>query len=380
MIYYLFLLSKPLKAIYTHKRSIQQDNVTPQTIYTVFNTNGTMGKAANNLQAVSQFLQQYFDPQDLSDFQQNFNLQNQPAAKIIGPNDPTNPGTEALLDIEYIMGTAPLIPTWFWSTDGTYNGQEPFVQWAMNVNAGATVPLVMSISYGDEESSVAKDYTDRLNIELQKMAARGISVLFASGDNGVGCKSNSPPCIQDPNWPASSPYITSVGGFYSSGGSLSGDSISSGGFSNYYAVPSYQSAAVSAYLTNTPGLPPASSYNRTSRAMPDVSSFSEGVIVYQGGSQEPVGGTSCAAPVFSGVISLVNDYLLQNNKNSLGFLNPALYRIGQTNPQAFIDITTGQNDDGCCNGFPATKGWDPITGLGGPNYPALLQALMALQK
>lgn len=368
---------KPLKAIYTTKRSIQQDSITPSTIWSVFNTSGITGKAAGNLQAVAQFLQQYFDPADLQTFQQQMNLQNQPAAKIIGPNDPTNPGTEALLDIEYIIGTAPLIPTWFWSTDGLYNGQEPFVQWAMNVNADTTIPLVMSVSYGDEESSVDKGYTDRLNIELQKMALRGTSVLFASGDNGVGCTSS---CIQDPNWPASSPYVTAVGGFFSNSGSLSGDSISSGGFSNYYSVPSYQVNAVQRYLANTQNLPPSNIYNKTSRAMPDVSSFSENVIVVQSGSQEGVGGTSCAAPVFSGIISLVNDYLLQNNKKPLGFLNNAIYQIGANTPSAFIDITTGSNDNGCCAGFPATTGWDAITGWGGPNFPVLLQALAALQK
>jgi len=146
---------RPLKAIYT-KRSVTQsaDSVTPQTIYAKFATNGITGTSPLNLQAVAQFLQQYYDPQDLSDFQAHFSLQNQPADKVIGPNDPTNPGTEALLDIEYIIATAPAVPTWFWSTGGLYNGQEPFVQWAMNVNAATTIPLVISVSYGDEESSV----------------------------------------------------------------------------------------------------------------------------------------------------------------------------------------------------------------------------------
>jgi tripeptidyl-peptidase-1 len=366
----------PLKAIHT-KRSTLQSSVTPQTIWNTFNTKGIKGTAPNNIQAVAQFLEQYFDPQDLSQFQSHFNIPSQPAAQILGPNDPTNPGTEALLDIEYIIGTAPNIPTWFWSTGGLYNGQEPFVQWAMNVNAATTVPLVISVSYGDEESSVPKDYTDRLNIELQKMAMRGISVLFASGDNGVGCTSA---CNQDPNWPASSPYITAVGGFYGSATNLKGDTISSGGFSNYYSMPDYQVATVTAYLSTTPNLPPAKAYNKTSRAMPDVSSYSENVLVFQGGFEEPVGGTSCASPVFAGIISLINDQMLQNSKQPLGFLNTALYKIGKASPNAFIDITTGSNENGCCQGFPATAGWDPITGWGGPNYPNLMAAFQSLQK
>jgi len=370
--------TRPLKAIYT-KRSVQQDSITPQTIYSTFNTNGIAGQAPNNLQAVAQFLMQYFDPQDLQDFQSNFNLQNQPAAQIVGYNDPTNPGTEALLDIEYIIATAPGIPTWFWSTNGTVNnGQEPFVTWAQNVNSGTTIPLVFSISYGDEESSIPKDFCDRLNIELQKMALRGTSVLFASGDNGVGCTNN---CMLDPNWPASSPFVTTVGGFYSTSGALTGDSISSGGFSNYYAMPPYQTPVVPSYLANTPNLPPTSKFNSSSRAMPDVSSFSENVVIVQSGSETSVAGTSCASPVFAGVISLINDYLLQNGKRSLGFLNSALYKIGQGSGGSFLDVTTGSNDGGaCCPGFPATTGWDAITGWGGPNFPSLKMALAAMQK
>jgi len=298
------------------------------------------------------------------------------ADKVIGPNDPSNPGTEALLDIEYIIATAPKIPTWFWSTGGVHEGQEPFVLWAQNLNAAATVPYVMSVSYGDEEKSVTKDYTDRLNIEFQKLAMRGVSILFASGDNGVGCQTS---CLNDPNWPASSPYVTAVGGFYNPA-HLTGDTISSGGFSNYYATAPYQAIAVQNYLTNGPSLPPASQFNNTGRAMPDVSSFSEDVIVFQDGSESTVGGTSCASPVFAGIISLINDNLLQSGLKPLGFLNTALYKIGASTPDAFLDITSGNNGYACCKGFTATKGWDPITGWGGPNYPILKKAFMTFQE
>jgi len=352
-----------------------QVSVTPEVIWATFNTNRETGKFSGNLQGVAQFLEQYFDPADLSDFQQHFNIENQPADKVIGPNIPSNPGTEALLDIEYIIATAPKIPTWFWSTGGLHEGQEPFVQWAQDMNSASTVPFVISVSYGDEESSVSKDYTDRLNLEFIKLGVRGISVLFASGDNGVGCITG---CVNDPNWPASSPYVTTVGGFFDSGG-IKGDSISSGGFSNYYSIPSYQADAVNDYLTTGPSLPPANQYNKSGRAMPDVSSFSESVIVFQNGGEISVGGTSCASPVFAGIISLINDNLLQNGLKTLGFLNPALYKIGATTPGAFLDVTSGKNGNGCCTGFTATKGWDPITGWGGPNYPILKQSFMAFQ-
>jgi len=243
------------------------------------------------------------------------------------------------------------------------------------MNSVATVPWVVSVSYGEGETSVTREYAYRLDIEFQKLAVRGVSILFASGDNGVGCASD---CVNDPNWPASSPYVTTVGGFYNPN-NPTGDQISSGGFSNYYGMAQYQVDAVNNYLTTAPNLPPQRQYNRTGRAMPDVSSFSENVIVFRNGGEIGVGGTSCASPVFASIISLINDNLLQKGLKTLGFLNTAIYKIGASKPNAFVDITTGKNGEGCCNGFTATKGWDPITGWGGPNYPVLKDALIGFQ-
>jgi tripeptidyl-peptidase-1 len=68
-----------------------------------------------------------------------------------------------------------------------------------------------------------------------------MTLLFASGDSGVGCDDNCDTFV--PNWPASSPYVTSVGGVQLDSRSpyqVEGDSISSGGFSNMFATPTYQ--------------------------------------------------------------------------------------------------------------------------------------------
>jgi len=186
-----------------------------------------------------------------------------------------------------------------------------------------------------------------------------------------------------PNWPASSPSITSVGGFIDGGSAdkFTSDSISSGGFSNFFAQPSYQKEAVATYLNTAPDLPAPSSYNVSSRAYPDVSAFSENVVICLSGGFFPIGGTSCSTPVFSAVISIINNELMTSGKKPLGFLNPALYKIYKSNPNAYFDITTGRNNTfACCKGFPPYKGWDAITGLGGPNFPILKDEFFKLQK
>lgn len=82
---------------------------------------GTAGSFHNNTQAVAQFLGQFYAPSDLQAFQQEMQVPVQPVARVVGPNQPTNPGTEASLDIEYIMSTGRNIPTWFFSTAGKLN-------------------------------------------------------------------------------------------------------------------------------------------------------------------------------------------------------------------------------------------------------------------
>jgi len=349
----------------------QSGGVNPPFIWNAFKTGGISGTNSGNSHAVAQFLGQFYDPHDLSGFLQYFKIA-EPKVTEHGPNTPTNPGIEASLDIEYIIGTAPGIPTSFYSTSGEHKGQERFVVWATSLNSDSNIPLVHSVSYGDTESSITFTYATRLEVEFQKLALRGVTVLFASGDNGVGCTNN---CVNQPNWPASSPFVTAVGGFVQG---FDGDGISSGGFSNYFGRPSWQNAAVAKYFT-TSGLPPASQYNKTGRGVPDVSAFSENVPVLCGGEWMGVGGTSCAAPTFAGIVSLINDALLNANKKPLGSINPALYQIGASTPDAFIDITSGNNGNGCCDGFNCQPGWDPLSGWGGPNFPVLSKAFASLQ-
>ncbi|KAJ5437704.1 Peptidase S8/S53 subtilisin/kexin/sedolisin [Penicillium cf. griseofulvum] len=113
-------------------------------------------------------------------------------------------------------------------------------------------------------------------------------------------------------------------------------------------------------------------YNRIGRAYPDVAAVGDKVVIYNRGMAVAIGGTSASAPVFAGILTRINEERLAAGKSTVGFVNPVLY----AHPEAFFDVTKGTNAG--CNtiGFFAVKGWDPVTGLGTPNYPELLKGFM----
>merc|ERR1712224_1189243 len=136
-----------------------------------------------------------------------------------------------------------------------------------------TIPKIFSTSYGEDENSWSFEAASRLNVEFQKAGARGISLLYAAGDEGAYCKHS----VFVPEGPGSSPYVTSVGGTqpasgFPAPGSETAVGLSSGGFSNYWDMPDWQKDAVAKYLTQS-GLPEQGQrqYNTSGRAYPDIS-------------------------------------------------------------------------------------------------------------
>lgn len=155
---------------------------------------------------------------------------------------------------------------------------------------------------------------------------------------------------------------------------------SGGGFSNLWPTPDYQLATVQHYFNTTPplqyGYPYNNSYyNASGRGFPDVSAVSVNQFLYLNGQPVFLGGTSAAAPIFASIITLINERRIEVSKGPVGFVNPILYQ----NADAFNDITTGNNPGCSTNGFDAVKGWDPVTGLGSPNFEKLLKVFMDLQ-
>jgi tripeptidyl-peptidase-1 len=113
------------------------------------------------------------------------------------------------------------------------------------------------------------------------------------------------------------------------------------------------------------------------RGYPDVSGLSSNYVIVANLLPIPgVAGTSCSTPVFAGVIALLNDIRLANGKKQLGFLNPLLYQMAQQYPSTFTDIVKGSNPGCGTNGFPATPGWDPASGLGSPVYSEMAKVIL----
>ncbi len=141
-------------------------------------------------------------------------------------------------------------------------------------------PLVNSVSYGNDEiQQISVEYMDSCNTQFMTAGNMGLSLIFASGDQGVWGRSGVGATF-NPDFPASSPYITAVGGTNFVTKSTIGEETcwdcGGGGFSNTFAMPSWQSEFVEAYLTNAAAagiLPSADKFNATGRAYPDVSAL-----------------------------------------------------------------------------------------------------------
>ncbi len=199
-----------------------------------------------------------------------------------------------------------------------------------------------------------------------------------------------PKVVLWPSWPASSPWVTSVGATRfidqkPGNEEMATDQFGSGGgFSSQFGQSpnaQWQTSDVKKYLNIVPKgapFPPPGTFSATGRATPDVAALGEGYQVVQGPKLLSVGGTSASAPTFAAVVSLLNEARLQAGKKQLGFLNTFLYK----NQDAFTDVTKGTNAIGRGTGpikygYNCTEGWDPATGMGTPAFSSLLKAAMA---
>ncbi len=283
-----------------------------------------------------------------------------------GKNKPSNPNGadgEVFLDIEVVGAVAPGAEIVVYFAPNTTQGFQDALTTA--IHDATNKPSVISISWGGPESTWTTQSMVALDSAAQDAAALGVSICVASGDNGSSDGVNDGANHVD--FPASSPNVLACGGtsLRSAKGAITNETVwndgaqggaGGGGFSNQFPLPTWQASA---------GIKPPSG---AGRGVPDVAGNADpatGYNVQVDGQQKVIGGTSAVAPLWSGLIALLN----QSLGKPVGFLQPTLYGLSGKSG-AFHDITTGSN-----GAFSAATGWDPTTGLGSPDGQNLLQAL-----
>jgi len=291
-----------------------------------------------------------------------------------GKNQPTTADSadgEVMLDIEVVASLAPkaLIAVYF--APNTDKGFLDAITKAIHDTTHK--PSVISISWGGPEDSWTAQSKSTYDQAFQTAAALGVTVCCAAGDNGSADGESDGKAHVD--FPAASPFVLGCGGtkLVASGPTITQETVwnenassaTGGGVSDFFPKPSYQ---------NNAGIPPsANPPHKAGRGVPDVSGDADpatGYIVRVDAQEFSIGGTSAVAPLWAGLITLVNQQLA----HPVGYLNPLIY--GSLSASAgFRDITAGNN-----GAYPAKTGWDACTGLGSPNGTQLLQALKSSVK
>ncbi|KAF8271680.1 subtilisin-like protein [Lactarius quietus] len=364
----------------TARTSHDDDVTSPAFLRRLYNTWGyTPAASYRNTLAVVGFLSLYPSPTDLRAFMEKYRSDGADGTYMVvqvnyGGYDPNRPDNEANLDIQYAQGMAYPTPLVFYSTGTGHLGEEDwYLSWLLSVLGLLTLPRTISTSFVDNEQGYPRNHARYLCYLFAQLGARGVSLLFATGNDGVGegnCVTNDGSVQFEPSFPATCPWVTAVGGTTSFLPEWAAD-FSGGGFSNYFELPFYQQKVVPTFLEHL-GQRYNGFYNVSGRGIPDVSAQATGFRIFLNGAEADDEGTSGATPIFAAIISILNDYRLSIDKPPLGFLNPWLYSRGLA---GLTDITHGSNRGCGTTGFSAIIGWDPVTGLGTPDFQRLQQTL-----
>jgi len=341
-----------------------------------------------------------------------------PKSKGTGQEDKSAWALEVSLDVETAHAVAPmanilLVTTPTAETLGVQGFPQMMAAEAYVVQHHLATVISQSFAAAEESFGSAQSLL-QLRYAFVQAAQNGVTVLGATGDSGSANILKTPvgkggSLIPHPTveWPASDPLVTGVGGTYLCTDPVTGTGVDSvdppaicmgfagvreigwigsgGGFSNVFAKPAYQDT-----------LPAGSTPIGATRGVPDVAfqaSARTGALVYitlppDGNSGllcggvpcstgwYDIGGTSLSTPQWAGLVAIA----AQIKGSGLGPINAALYALaaGPNYGTYFYDVTTGNNQAvPSIPGYPATSGWDPVTGLGTPNAATLLPALAA---
>jgi kumamolisin len=314
-----------------------------------------------------------YQPSDLTTFFSNLGI-TAPTVTAISVDgaanqpsgNPNSADAEVLLDIEVSGAVAPGAAIVVYFTPNTGQGFLDAITTA--VHDETNHPNVISISWGGAESTWTTQSFQSYDQAFQDAVALGVTVCTASGDDGSSDGETDGKAHVD--FPSSDPNVLSCGGttLNSSNGTIqsevvwnngAGNGASGGGVSEYFALPSYQQSAHVPVSVNT---------GFAGRGIPDVAGDGDpntGYQIYVDGQAIVVGGTSAVAPLWAGLIALLNQQL----GKSVGFLNTEIYS-SLAGTSAFHDIVSGNN-----GAYSAGPGWDACTGWGSPDGEAILSEM-----
>ena len=354
--------------------------LTPSTLRSTYNTTHVPKSGKTNIQAIASFTNEYVNDEGLATFCKKYDPVSAPCSiqKFIGGNNQSESGIEAMLDVEYVVTMSQNAATWVYSYPGS-DFCTDLVNFGANVTSEAVHPYVISISYATQMIDYCPQaLMNRFASDVEKMGALGITVMVSSGDDGSGhtTRMGVNAGKMSPAYPASIPHAVAVGATYFINGTSGLQEAttsfgSGGGFSYAFAAPSYQTAAISSYL-DTVEIPKTYAYAKGGRGSPDVAGLGEQFSQWWNDELLCAGGTSASSPSFAALVTLLNEVCLAEGGKSLGFANPLFYQ----NPGMFTDVMHGTNAVGeNKEGWAAIKGWDAATGLGTPNFPAMVKVV-----
>jgi kumamolisin len=317
---------------------------------------------------------------------------------------PNNEDLETTFDIDIVASIASGAEILVYFGDPSEAGFNAAMSAAVSPGPGRKTPSVITCSWSGAEANWSAAGVRTMNQTLEDAAAKRITVLVASGDHGSDCKVGDG--AAHVNYPASDPGATACGGTrttllplshgtWNDGGprpghkhpaGATGGGVSDLTFPNRSMVPAWQQKA---------NIPKSVNDNHAGRGVPDIAGQASGysgyvILLYGQPTTElidpssgfplgQIGGTSSVAPLYAGLIAVINERLGQQ----VGFLNPTLYHLAANPASAniFAEINDGKNNHwsagaaDAAHSYSSGPGWDACTGLGVINGQRLLAHL-----